>query len=394
MAKRTFIWLAAGFILCNSIGGLAFAQNEQWLQYHSARELNLIGINSNVKLLEISEKIPSDVTLPKFIGEEQLFAKWVTPMVEKGFLWIALDRSQQYGMYDILYIDSNGDGKLGDEEPVRQYRMDQTSSYFGPVKVVFKLNDGPVSYHLNFRYYGYSNEKRLYASPGGWYQGEITLDGQKQQCILFDYNTNGTFNDKAVVPSECDRIRISNTNDSEETRFVGNYIEIDDKFYEPEIARDGAFIKLTEAKDIKFGTVHVPEGVTELSAGGLNGQFTITPENGTASLPLGTYQLNNWVVRRSDEKGSKWELIGSQSQSTSFFEINEANETALEIGEPLVSSVTASYRDGNYSFSQQLRGKNGENVTLMRNGARPQAPQLNIKNKDGTYDNTYTFAYG
>lgn len=393
MIKRAYIWLAAGFILFNSTG-FVFAQNEQWLQYHSARELNLTGIGSSAKLLEIDEKTPSDVNLPKFIGEDQVFTKWVTPMVEKGFLWIALDRSNKFGMYDILYIDSNGDGKLDDEEPVRQYRIDQTSSYFGPVKVVFRLKDGPVSYHLNFRYYGYSDTKRLYAYTGGWYQGEITVDGEKKQCILFDYNTNGTFNDKAVIPSECDRIRISSTNDPEDTRFVGNYIKVDDKFYEPEIARDGAFVKLAEAKDIKFGTVRLPESVTELVAGGLNGQFTITPENGAGSLPVGMYQLNNWVVRRSDDKGSKWELTGTQSRSADLFEINEANETVLEIGEPLISSVSASYREGSYSFSQQLVGKSGENVTLMRNGTRPQAPQLNIKNKDGTYDRTYTFSYG
>jgi hypothetical protein len=60
----------------------------------------------------------------------------------------------------------------------------------------------------------------------------------------------------------------------------------------------------------------------------------------------------------------------------------------------LISSLSASYREGSYSFSQQLVGRNGENVTLMRNGARPQAPQLNIKSKDGTYDRTYTFSYG
>ncbi len=393
MAKKTYTRLVAGFLLFISIGSV-YAQNEQWLQYHCARELNMVGFSSSMKLLETSEKIPSDVSLPKFTGEKQLFAKWITPMVDKGFLWIALDRSHKFGMYDILYIDSNGNGKLDDEEPERQYRMDQGSSYFGPVKVVFQIQDGPVSYHLNFRYYGYSDEKRLYVSTGGWYQGEVTIDGRQNQCVLFDYNVNGTFSDKAFVPENSDRIRISNTNNSDETRFVGNYIEINNKYYQPEIARDGAYVKLAEAKDIKFGTVHLPEDVTELSAGGLNGQFTVKPEHGDGSLPVGRYQVNNWLVKRDDDKGSKWELIGARTGSGFFFDISEANETALEIGEPIISTVAASYREGSYSFSQQLKGKNGENIFLRRNGAQPQAPQLNIKNKDGTYDRTYTFSYG
>ncbi|MBN1973522.1 MAG: hypothetical protein JW787_07770 [Sedimentisphaerales bacterium] len=392
MANKTFIWFAAGFILLTSIGTV-YAQNEQWLQYHSARELNLVGFSSSQKLLEVSDKKPADVNFPKFTGDSQLFTKWMTPMVDKGFLWIALDRSHKLGMYDILYIDSNGNGHLNDENPIRQYRMEQTSSYFGPVKVTFKLPDGPVSYHLNLRYYSSNDTKRLYVSTGGWYQGEVTIDGQKNQCILFDYNANGTFNDKALAPENSDRIRISKTNNTQDTRFVGNFIEIGGKFYEPEIARDGAYVKIKEAADIKFGKVHLNENVTEILVGGLNGQFNIKLEKGIGSLPVGKYQINNWVVKRDDEKGVKWELTGSRSQNKTF-DIKEAQETVLEAGEPIVSTVTASYREGSYSFSQQLRGKNGESVSLMRNGSRPQAPQLNIKNKDGTYDRTYTFSYG
>ncbi|MBN2590411.1 MAG: hypothetical protein JXA96_11160 [Sedimentisphaerales bacterium] len=394
MAKKTIIWLAASFVLCSSFGGTIYAQNEQWLQYHSARELNLVGISSTTKLLELSDKQPTDVDLPKFTGDSQYFTKWMTPMVEKGFLWIALDRSHKLGMYDILYIDSNGDGQLADEEPIRQYRMEQTSSYFGPVKVVFKLADGPTSYHLNFRYYGYDDTKRLYVSTGGWYQGEVDIDGQKQQCVLLDYNANGTFNDKALVPENSDRIRISNSTDSKDTSFVGNYVQINNKFYEPEIARDGAFIKLAEAKDIKYGKIRLPESVTEIKAGGMNGQFTVEPENGIGTLPVGKYRINGWIVKREDDKGSKWELEGLQSQSKGLFDIKEDEEIALEIGEPIISTVAASYREGSYAFSQQLKGKNGENINLKRNGSRPQAPQLNIKNKDGTYDRTYTFSYG
>ncbi len=394
MAKKTFIWLAVGFIFCGSFSVKLYAQNEQWLQYHSARELNLIGISSTQKVLEVSDKRPADVNMPKFTGDSQLFTKWITPMVEKGFLWIALDRSHKLGMYDILYIDSNGDGRLDDEEPIRQYRMEQTSSYFGTVKVVFKLADGPTSYHLNFRYYGYDDTKRLYVSTGGWYQGEVNVDGQKKQCVLLDYNANGTFNDKAVVPENSDRIRISNSTDSQDTSFVGNYIQVNGKYYEPEIARDGAFVKLAEAKDIKYGKILFPESVTEITAGGLNGQFKVTPENGVGNLPVGKYQINNWIVKREDDKGSKWELNGTQRGTEILFDVRESEEITLEIGEPIVSTLTASYRDGSYTFGQQLKGKKGEAVTLKRNGSQPSAPQLNIKNKDGTYDRTYTFSYG
>jgi len=94
-------------------------------------------------------------------------------MIESGYLWIALDRTHNNGMHDNLYIDSNGNDHLADETPVTQYRMNPDSSYFGPVKVVFEVDDGPVTYHLNLRYYGSNDTKRIYAYAGGWYQGEF-----------------------------------------------------------------------------------------------------------------------------------------------------------------------------------------------------------------------------
>ena len=60
----------------------------------------------------------------------------------------------------------------------------------------------------------------------------------------------------------------------------------------------------------------------------------------------------------------------------------------------IISTVSASSREGSYSFNQELLGKNGERIELLRNGSRPQAPKLNIKNADGTYDRTYSFSYG
>jgi len=47
-----------------------------------------------------------------------------------------------------------------------------------------------------------------------------------------------------------------------------------------------------------------------------------------------------------------------------------------------------------YSFSQNLLGQLGERIELTRNGAQPPAPKLHVKNKDGTYDRTFSFEYG
>ncbi|MHC4144661.1 MAG: hypothetical protein ACYSUD_07780, partial [Planctomycetota bacterium] len=208
-----------------------------------------------------------------------------------------------------------------------------------------------------------------------------------------DQNVNGTFNDKATEAHECDRIRIGKK-DSRDARFVGNFIEVDGVLYRPEIARDGAFIKLTGAEDVKSGTIRLPESITELSAGGENGLFTFKPENGIGSLPAGKYRINYWAVERKDDQGGKWKLKGSLFSKEGSFDITAGAETRLSVGEPIISTIEAQSQKATYSFSHNLKGRLGERIELTRNGSRPRAPKLNIKSKDCAYDRTFSFEYG
>jgi len=392
MKRQTHILLAVG------IGLLAFtssaaAQTQQWLQYHSARELSLMG-GVQYRAIELSTQKPSGVELPQLKVKEPFFVKWSTPMAKNGHLWIALDRSRKEGPYDLLYIDSNGNGRLDDETAVMAYRQDQDNTYFGPVRVIFEVEDGPVTYHLNFRYYGGDvRYGKLYTSSGGWYEGDITVAGEKKHCVLFDYNANGSFNDKSVNAAECDRIRIGQEG-GQDVSFVGNYIQVGRILYRPDIARDGACITLTRAEDVKFGTIRLPESVTRLLANGENGLFTLKPEKGIASLPVGQYHIYGWAAEREDDRGTRWALNGSWPAQASVFDIAEDKEIELSVGEPIIAILEASGNKGTHSFSHIMRGRDGERIELTRNGARPPAPKVRIKSADGKYDRTYSFEYG
>ena len=392
MVHKTHIWLCVGVGLL-VLTMQAQAQDEQWLQYHSSREAGQILGGMGQKVLELSAEQPAGLKLPQFKGQNQFFAKWSTPMVKRGFLWISLDKTHKQGPYDLLYTDSNGDGHLNDETAVQAYRTDQNNAYFGPVKVIFEIEDGPVTYHLNFRFYNYSDQSKIYVSSGGWYEGDITVSGAKKHCVLFDYNTNGAFDDKSIASAECDRVRIGKKGE-QDTRFVGKYIEVDGSLYRPEIARDGAYIKLTKADDVQFGNVRLPESITELFAGGENGLFTLKLEKGTGSLPVGKYRINDWAIERKDEKGTQWKLKGNGLPEKSVFDITEDKETEVSIGEPIIATLDASGREGTHSFNLSMKGRAGERIELTRNGAQPQAPKVHIKSKDGTYDRTYSFQYG
>ena len=393
MVKKLILLWFGGLILLVSAKSPGAAPELQWLRYHTASEARMMGHHTGWKHLELSSQKPKSVAMPEFKTRETLFTQWTTPMVERGYLWIALDRVSQYGPHDRLYIDSNGDGRLEDETAVNALQSGRHESSFGPVKVVFQVDGGPVTYHLNFHFYNHGNRGRLYAYSGCWYEGNIAVGGSKTHCMLIDQNVNGTFNDKSMNAHDSDRIQIGKERDRD-TRYVGNFIEIDSKLYQPEIARDGAYIKLTEAVDIEFGSIRIAENVTEFSAGGENGLLTVKLEKGKGQLPVGRYRVDHWFIQRKDEKGGDWKLEGRGYDDRSIFVISQGNEIDLTIGEPIISRLDVEKRGSRYSFNHSLAGQRGERIELTRTGSRPQAPTLRIKNQDGSYDRTFTFEYG
>jgi len=383
-----------GILICLALlVSLGVGQEEQWLQYRSAPEVSLAGVSVYWQNLTVTSEAPAGVELPEFKTETPYFVQWATPMVSAGHLWIALDRTTNSGVYDRLYIDADGDGHLKDEEPVSAHRMSQYSGYFGPVKVVFEIEDGPVTYHLNIRFYTNGDRRYFDVSPGGWYEGPITVGGEKMQCVLFDRNVNGAFDDKSLDPGQSDRIQIKADKDAV-SLFVGRYLDIDGTLYCPQIARDGAFLKLAKAQDVSYGRVAVAKNLFECSFGGENGLFIVSPKDGICRLPVGTYQVDSWASEQTDAEGKKWRLSGTNFPGSSAFEVTPDKEEALEVGQPIVATLDAREREGTYSFSHQLKGKDGERVSLTCNGSRPRAPRLKIVNKAGTYDRTYSFSYG
>ncbi|KPK76956.1 MAG: hypothetical protein AMJ79_04845, partial [Phycisphaerae bacterium SM23_30] len=336
MINRKILILIGALALCFCTCW-AEGQQEQWLGYYTGREAHMVVGDMGVRILPLGDEKPKGVELPEFESEGPIFARWDSPMAKNGHLWIALDRSHLYGPYDRLYIDANGDGALRDEAVISAYRTSVNYAYFGPVKVVFASHDGPITYHLNFNFIKLSDTKELRVYAGGWYEGEIKIGAAKKKCVLIDHNANGTFNDRSLDPGQCDRIRIDS-----ETRFVGQYLEVVGVLYEPQIARDGACIKLTEAENVIFGEIRLPGSLTAFAAGGEKGLFNVKPEKGRAKLPVGQYRVNSWAIETIDDQDITWRLEGLGANEKGIFEINRQKTAIPAVGEPVIALLTVS----------------------------------------------------
>lgn len=382
--------LPALFLLAATF--VASAQEPQWLQYRVSREpeRHVGGSLGHVQLTPTT-RAPGRVALPELEQDDPLFAPWKTPMAKDDARWIALARSRKHGQYDRLYIDADGDGSLADEEAVKAFRAYGHGAEFGPVRVLFEGEDGPVTYHLALQLYNHNDYRRLYLRSAGWYEGTISAGGKSWRCMLIDYNGNATFSDRSADFQQADRIRLG-TGDELETYVAGKYIRLGGVYYEPVPAVDGAFISLVPRENVPVGTVRLSSEVTRLSVGGENGMFHVDANEGIFELSAGSYVTYAWTIERRDEAGVPWRAEAASSRDA--FVVREGEETTLAVGEPLVCSLRAATQQGQYAFTQGLEGHMGERISITRRGNRPPAPKLHLRSQSGEYDRTYDFSYG
>lgn len=382
-------------LLCSA---MTQAQDEQWLQYRFSQDARSVQSGLGLKSINLERSRPEGVKVPQFKGRQPLFGKWITPMAKAGFLWFALDRSRARRPYDLLYMDSNANGLLDDESVVKPFRMGHSEAQFGPVKVVFPGEDGPVSFHLDLMVYMSGDSTYCYASAAGWYEGEALIDGVKPvHCAVLDYTANGTFDDASLDPDLADRIIIIGAGQwSGEPLCVGRLVDVNETLYELEVARDGAFVKLKSAQDVRFGQVRVPAGISRLTVTGTNGQFRLTPKDQVVRVPVGRYCMTDWAMDRNDDKGRLWSALGRTRGIGDRWTLDvvEGQDRALDIGEPFLCRLAVRSTGAVHSFQHELEGRLGEDLTLLLGKTeRPAPPRLSIRSRDGA-ERTLNFAYG
>jgi len=381
-----------GWALAAVAAGLAasaWAQSEQWLQYKTGAE----GIGYT--WIELSTSPPVGVALPK-LNAPAWFGRWSTPLDSSGGRWVCLDRARGSGVPDRLYCDRNGNGRLDDEAPLTPSRREESGNDFEAIKILFKGEDGPVTYHLSLRVLRYGgDEVRLLAEAGCWYEGKVTLGGKKVMLRLEDRNVNGAFNDIAVNAREGDALLVGEKLDDSTARLsVGRLLEWEGEYYALEVARDGAFVKLKRAEGLRLASVKAPASISSIVVAGENGEFRRKPTNSLFVLPAGDYVVRWWEITRKDAKGSSWTLTAYDDAGALAFEAGAGEAGPLAIGEPLRAVLQASESKNGIAFSLRVQGPNGESTQILKGADRPRAPQLILASRDGSYRATNSFEYG
>ncbi len=376
------IWVLAGLLGAGTVLG----QSEQWLAYQTSSE------GRAYQMVRLETNAPLGVALPK-LHAHPLFARWLTPMDASGGRWLCLDRSHPSGLYDRLYIDANGNGRLDDDAPVKG-QIDFSTALFPPKPLIFKGSDGPITYYLLFRFYQFDNGRsELLASSAGWYEGKVNFGGVEKRIQLIDGNVNGAFNDIASNFRQSDWVVVDG--DDAGQRYLGSMIEVDGRLFRIEVSKDGACVKVRKAEDVTLGKVRVPSDVSEFTAYGENGYFVRKPVHGQFSLPAGHYRMFRWTIDRKDNRGVPWTLMGYNFPDSANFVVSPDNAPSLEIGEPIRALLAATNTsERQVAFSLRFQGQHNEAVEMLRNRQRPAGPKLSLVDDKGALVATRSFQFG
>ncbi len=135
----------------------------------------------------------------------------------------------------------------------------------------------------------------------------------------------------------------------------------------------------------EFGTVQLPKDMT------IDLRCSFVGTGDPVVLPQGGYTLYRWSLRRTDGQGIPWTCDGYVPDDKNLLQVVKDRQTELPVGEPFVSTLTATRRGSDFVFNHRLDGRLGEKVSIYRDGQQAPEPKLRIKNADGSYEQSLPF---
>lgn len=328
--------------------------------------------------------------------------------------------------YGRLYFDLNCNGDLTDDGMIQATeRRDDDATHvvshvcsFPRVHVTLEVDGTKMddAFYIRSGARGPNEEKirSVWASFSSalYREGELTLAGERRRVVLLDYNCNGRFDD-AFSPyvSEyygtahaniCDRLLIeskphgpqSNRGFELEERYVSKLVEIDGRYYRPEISTTGDILTL-EPLSLPIGHVTNPN---EHFIALVHNDGKILKIRGGKSerlpLPEGQWNLLSYTIRTEGERPSRIE--GQATTDCKPVSVRRGQTTVFPFGPPLkpVAKVMHLIRQNEAGLMLFLYGTAGESCAPISAQGRWIKPELTISAPAGQAVAQDKFGYG
>lgn len=308
-----------------------------------------------------------------------------------------------------LYVDTDGDGDLADEQPIAG-KAEGRQTGFGTVELAAP-EGAPVKVRVRAYIDAKSAKPRYLVFHGaGCLTGKVTLAGKAYDVAVIDSNLNGRYNDTikggASFSRDMDALMIDLNGDGRfappsltvktmEWMPLAKGIKVGDAYYTVTVAADGSKIAMAKT-DPGFGTLDLGASDVEIMAFSDFG-FQRIQGGGKVRLPAGRYMPITVSLSRTDTDGVKWTLrrVGGEDK-LSQFQIEPGKTLALKLGPPLVAKTDVRQNGRNVTIGFSLVGKAGEQYApgAMKGNKRLPAPTFEIIDETEKVIHTGKFDYG
>ncbi len=348
---------------------------------------------------------------------------------------------------DRLYLDTDGDMDLTDEEPLqgRPLAHDPGPLYvvFPPIAIGAVVAGEEVPYHVRIAVppsyasrllSGGTSYRVLRVAPVGayavgacYYEGRIELGGKPLRMALLDTNVDGRFDERAGLPDGAraptrgDGVVLSEQADEPvvpaelapaKRRTLGRYLPFDGQCYQIRVSPAGTSVKVYAAKP-DMGIVKAKQATADVQLANRDGVYNLQTGAAGACVPVGTYQVLSCTLHQTDDRDREWALTCYPADAgATAVEVKTSETTELPVGPPLLWSLTVDterkvvvrsvVRAGREPaplpavyLAVRLAAQGGMRVSGMTvDGERPPKPKLKITDAAGKVVHEATFEYG
>ena len=330
---------------------------------------------------------------PNYNTKEPLYGEIKLGQGTDTIINVILDKSDSsLNEYDMLWVDTNNDEDLSNEKPIflrpnpkQKNFKEATFSVFIEYK---NIKDSPCKILFDVRPGG--GEKVFFTyTIISYYLGEVNIDNEPYQFILYDSNANGRYTDRG------DHILIGKkseeTTRDNEIRY-NPVINLKNKLYSFELSESGTEIKL-EPYTKPFGqlkpALNFPdfnakidylEMYSPVSKNNINFRNPAATE---LKLPVDSYNRVRALFSLTDSNGKTLQLY-IQNSNPVVIKNNETTEVNLGLPFNLTAQLgKTEYRRGEeVIITKNLTGASKETYQLLFLKAQEEAQRLKVVIED------------